>query len=136
MPVLVDTNVLVDLAVSDPEWVEWSRTALGQAFYRGLVINPIVFSEFSVRYETYDAAMDALDLEEFQRENLPWEAAFAAGQAFRLYRMRGGRRDKVLPDFLIGAHAAVRGYSVLTRDPAGYRTYFPGVEIIAPDTHP
>jgi len=135
MRVLVDTNVLVDVAVSDPEWAQWSRTALMQAFERGLVINPIVFSEFSVRYETYDAAMDALDFEEFQRENLPWEAAYAAGQAFRLYRLRGGEREKVLPDFLIGAHAAVRGYSVLTRDPRGYRTYFPGVDLIAPDTH-
>lgn len=136
MPVLVDTNVLVDVAVGDPSWADWSRTALTQAFERGLVINPIVFSEFSVRYETYDAAIQALDLDEFQRENLPWEAAYAAGQAFRLYRMRGGRREKVLPDFLIGAHAAVRGYSVLTRDPQGYRTYFPDVEVIAPDTHP
>lgn len=136
MRVLVDTNVLVDVAVQDPDWEEWSRTALTQAFDRGLVINPVVFSEFSVRYETYDAAMDALDMDEFQRENLPWEAAYAAGQAFRLYRLRGGAKQKVLPDFLIGAHAAVRGYSVLTRDPQGYRTYFPGVEVIAPDTHP
>ncbi len=133
---LVDTNVLVDVAVKDPHWAEWSRAALAQAFDRGLVVNPIVFSEFSVRYETYDAAVDALDMDEFQRENLPWEAAYAAGQAFRLYRLRGGTKQKVLPDFLIGAHAAVRGYSVLTRDPQGYRTYFPGVEVIAPDTHP
>ncbi len=136
MPVLVDTDVLIDVASLDPSWHPWSRGQLAASHGAGLVINPVIFAEFSYRYDTLDEAEAALDATEFQREQLPWEAAFAAGQAFRVYRSLGGARDKVLPDFLIGAHAAVRGYAILTRDPAGYRSYFPDVEIIAPDTNP
>lgn len=136
MAVLVDTNVLIDVAALDPSWHPWSRGQLAANHGSGLVINPVIFAEFSYRYETLEEAEAALDATQFQREHLPWEAAFAAGHAFRVYRGLGGVRDKVLPDFLIGAHAAVRGYAVLTRDPEGYRKYFPGVAIIAPDTHP
>jgi predicted nucleic acid-binding protein len=135
MPVLVDTNVLIDVAYRDPRWQAWSRKQLAHQFDEGLVINPVIFAEFSYRYDDLDEVEAVLDPSEFMREHLPWEAAFAAGRAFRLYRERGGARDKVLPDFLIGAHAMVRGYAILTRDPDGYRTYFPGVDIIAPDTH-
>ncbi|MGN6303432.1 MAG: type II toxin-antitoxin system VapC family toxin [Mesorhizobium sp.] len=135
MPVLVDTNVLIDIAYDDPEWRGWSQGQLEQ--HAGeLVINPIIFAEFSYRYRDIETVEAALDPEEFLREHIPWEAAFAAGQAFRLYRQRGGGREQVLPDFLIGGHAAVRGYPIVTRDPAGYRTYFPTVDVIAPDTHP
>lgn len=135
-PVLVDTNVLIDIAYRDPYWQAWSQARLAERLADGLVVNPVIFAEFSYRYSDLDTAESALDPSEFVREHLPWEAAFAAGQAFRIYRKRGGSREKVLPDFLIGAHAAVRGYDLLTRDPEGYRTYFPTVSLICPDTHP
>lgn len=137
MATLIDTNVLIDIAARDPVWLQWSRLKLERARKDGSVlVNQIIYSEFSIRYETLEEVERALPADEFRREGLPWHAAFAAAKAFALYRRRGGSREKVLPDFLIGAHAAIRGYSLLTRDPSGYRTYFPDLDIIAPDTHP
>lgn len=137
MAVLVDTNVLVDVAVRDPKWLEWSRGQLLRlARHEPLVINPIIYSEFSVRYSDRDSVDALLPVSDFHRESLPWAAAFAAGVAFRIYRLAGGGRERVQPDFLIGAHAAIRGHKILTRDPKGYRSYFPDLDIISPDTHP
>ncbi|MDQ2634002.1 MAG: type II toxin-antitoxin system VapC family toxin [Pseudomonadota bacterium] len=137
MATLVDTNVLVDIAVRDPVWLKWSRKRLEAARRSGaVIINQIVYSEFSMRYDSVDAVDSVLPEDEFRREGLPWEAAFAATKAFVLYRRAGGAREKILPDFFIGAHAAIRGYTVLTRDPSGFRSYFPGVEVVSPDTHP
>jgi predicted nucleic acid-binding protein len=137
MAVLVDTNVLVDVAVRDPDWLAWSRARLfGLARDVALIINPVIYAEFSVRYNSVDEVDALLPEEQFRRESLPWFAAFAAGRAFRQYRLSGGGRERVLPDFLIGAHAAIRGYSILTRDPKGYRAYFPNVGLITPETHP
>ncbi|QLF71168.1 type II toxin-antitoxin system VapC family toxin [Peteryoungia desertarenae] len=137
MAVLVDTNVLVDVAVRDPKWLEWSRGQLLRlARHEPLVINPIIYSEFSVRYSDRDSVDALLPVSDFHRESLPWAAGFAAGVAFRIYRLAGGGRERVLPDFLIGAHAAIRGHKILTRDPKGYRSYFPDLDIISPDTHP
>jgi predicted nucleic acid-binding protein len=134
---LVDTNVLIDVAVRDPVWLGWSRRRLREARERGsILINQIVLAEFSIRYDRPDDVDAALPGDEFRREGLPWAAAFAASRVFRLYRQSGGAREKILPDFFIGAHAAIRGYTVLTRDPGGYRTYFPSVELISPETHP
>lgn len=134
---MVDSNVLIDIAYRDPAWMAWSMRHLREAANDGpLLINPVIYSEFSYRFDQMDDADAALDSETFRREALPWEAAFAAAQAFRIYRVSGGRKDRVLPDFLIGAHAAIRGYRMLTRDPSGYRAYFPGLDIVAPDTHP
>ena len=133
MATLIDTNVLIDIAVRDPVWLKWSRSQVVDARKRGsVVINQVIYAEFSIRYSTMDEVNDAIPEEEFRRESLPFEAAYAASRAFAFYRRQGGMRDKVLPDFLIGAHAAVRGYSILTRDPAGFRAYFPGVDLIAP----
>lgn len=95
-------------------------------------MNPLVYAEVSVGFERIEELDDALPEEVFRREPLPWEAAFLAGKSFRSYRRRGGRRHAPLPDFYIGAHAAVAGYRLLTRDAARYRTYFPRVELIAP----
>jgi len=135
--VLVDTNVLVDVAVRDPLWSVWSRGKLaGLSGREPLVINPIIYAEFSVRYSSIDDVDELLPPQEFRREALPWTSAFAAGAAFGLYRRSGGERQRVLPDFLIGAHAAIRGYSILTRDPKGYRAYFPDIRLISPETHP
>lgn len=137
MATLVDTNVLIDVAVRDPQWLSWSRRTLYEAKRRGsLVVNQIIVAEFSVQFERLEDVDKALSPDEFRRESLPWTAAFAAARAFRHYRRGGGRREKILPDFFIGAHAAIRGYAVLTRDVIGYRTYFPSVEIISPHTHP
>jgi len=135
MAILVDTNVLVDVAVRDSDWLAWSRKQLGLA-KGSLIINPVIYAEFSVRYHSVEEVEYLLPEAEFRRESLPWFAAFAAGAAFRKYRLAGGGRERVLPDFLIGAHAVVRGYSILTRDPKGYRSYFSGVELITPETHP
>mgnify|MGYP001417928293 CR=1 FL=1 len=134
MATLVDTNVLIDIAVRDPVWLKWSRSQLEKARRRGsVVINQVIFAEFSIRYETLEQVESVLPGDEFRRESLPFEAAFAAARAFAAYRRRGGARERVLPDFLIGAHAAIRGYPILTRDPAGYRVYFPDVDLIVPE---
>lgn len=130
-PVLVDSNVILDVATEDPNWYEWSSQALAEAADVSiLVINPIVYAEVSVRYATIEELEEALT--GLRRDPLPWEGAFLAGKAFRKYRRRGGVRASTLPDFYIGAHAAVSGMTLLTRDPRRYRTYFPSLKIIAP----
>ncbi|MDX8479248.1 type II toxin-antitoxin system VapC family toxin [Mesorhizobium sp. VK24D] len=137
MATLVDSNVLIDVAVRDPVWLKWSRPKIETARKRGsLIINQIIYAEFSMRYDTIEEVDDVLPEDEYRREGLPFEAAFAASRAFLIYRRQGGPREKVMPDFLIGAHAVIRGYPILTRDPVGFRKYFPDVELIAPDTHP
>jgi predicted nucleic acid-binding protein len=97
-----------------------------------LVINPIIFAEVSIGYSSIEDLEEVVPADVFRREPLPYEAAFLAGKCFLAYRRRGGVRISPLPDFYIGAHAAVRGYRLLTRDAARYRTYFPTVELIAP----
>jgi predicted nucleic acid-binding protein len=129
--VLVDSNVILDVATEDKAWFQWSSTALQDAADSSiLVINPIVYAEVSVRYATIEALEAALV--GLRRDPLPWEGGFLAGKAFLQYRRRGGVRTATLPDFYIGAHAAIAGMTLLTRDPKRYRTYFPSLEIIAP----
>jgi hypothetical protein len=133
-PVLVDSSVLLDLVTEDPVWCEWSSRALLElAETAVLVINPVVYAEVSIGYEAIEELEEALPRDLYQREPLPWEAAFLAGKAFLAYRLAGGFRRSPLPDFFIGAHAAVRGYRLLTRDPSRCRRHFPGVAIVAPD---
>ncbi|MBI5908360.1 MAG: type II toxin-antitoxin system VapC family toxin [Betaproteobacteria bacterium] len=133
MPVLVDTNVLLDVATEDPLWFDWSASRLSQAANRdGLAINPIVYAELSVHYDTLEALDTALSGHPFARLALPWDAAFVAGKAYRRYRSRGGSKRSPLPDFYIGAHAAVAGLVLLTRDAKRYRDYFPRLKLIAP----
>lgn len=132
-PVLVDSNVILDVATRDPVWGDRSGAVLGRVAERSrLVINPIVFAEVSVGYARVEELEEALPQDLFQREALPWEAAFLAGKCFLAYRRRGGRKGSPLPDFYIGAHAALAGYRLLTRDAARYRTYFPNLEILVP----
>ncbi len=131
--VLVDSNVLLDVLTEDPEWADWSAERLRDAAAETrLVINPIIFAEVSVRFSAIEEAEEVLPPRIFQREALPWPAAFLAGKVFVAYRRRGGTRPSTLPDFFIGAHAAVAGYRLLTRDPARYRTSFPKLELITP----
>jgi predicted nucleic acid-binding protein len=130
---LVDSNVLLDLLTDDPAWVDWSSAALATAAEDGpLWINPIIYAEISVRFSRIEDLEDTLPAEDFRRAPLPWEAAFLAGKAFVRYRRRSGSNTAVLPDFYIGAHAAVGGLALLTRDPRRYRSYFPTVAVIAP----
>lgn len=130
---LVDSSVILDIVTEDPAWSEWSADALAQALDDGpLVINPIVYAEVSAGFDRIEDLDDAVPADDFQRDALPYEAGFLAGKAFLAYRRRGGQKRSPLPDFYIGAHAAVRGYRLLTRDAARYRTYFPTVSLIAP----
>jgi hypothetical protein len=132
-PVLVDSNVLLDVATDDDTWANWSATALQSAAEDSyLVVNPLVYAEVSIAFSRIEELEAALPHNVYRREVLPWEAAFLAGKAFLQYRKRGGARSSPLPDFYIGAHAAVREYRLLTRDVARYRTYFPTVELISP----
>lgn len=131
--VLVDSNVLLDVATNDPDWSGWSERALAEcADNAALIVNPIIYAEVSVGYTTIEALDAALPAALYRREPLPWEAGFLAGKCFLKYRRRGGQRRSPLPDFYIGAHAAVARLALLTRDAAPYRTYFPSVEILTP----
>ena len=132
-PVIVDSNVILDIAYADSRWREWSEAAIEHAAGEtALVINPIIYAEVSIGYAQAEHVEAVMPADRFRREALPYEAAFAAGKAFLDYRRRGGTKTSPLPDFYIGAHAAVRRYRLLTRDAARYRTYFPTVELIAP----
>ena len=132
--VLVDSNVLLDVMTEDASWLLWSVSSIQRAAdnFR-LVINPVIYAETSVRFTSIEELDAALPTNMFEREPIPYEAAFLAGKAYLAYRRRGGTRRSPLPDFFIGAHAAVSGYRLLTRDSARYRTYFPKLSLIAPD---
>ncbi len=130
---LVDANVLLDVLTEDPVWMRWSASRLAEAAEIGpLWINPIVYAEVSVRFTSIEDLEDALPADDYRRAPLSWEAAFLAGKAFVRYRRRGGAKASTLPDFYIGAHAAVSGLALLTRDARRYRTYFPSVAVVAP----
>ena len=130
---LVDSNVLLDIFTNDPRWSEWSSEALASALDQGpVVINPIVYAEVSVGFERVEEIDDLLPAQYFVREPLPWSAGFLAGKAFLAYRRRGRSRPTPLPDFYIGAHAAVSGHRLLTRDLGRYATAFPKLELLTP----
>lgn len=131
---LVDSNVLLDIATDDPAWVSWSAAALARAIDLGTVtINPIVYAEVSVTFDHVEDLDAFIPATSFRREPLPYSAGFLAGKAFLRYRKSGGQRRTPLPDFYIGAHAAVSRYRLLTRDAKRYRTYFPTIELDSPD---
>jgi len=130
---LVDSNVLIDVLSADVAWGEWSSQALASLGSEGpLVINSVIYAEISQRYSRKELLDHELPADVFLREDIPWSAAFLAGKAFFDYRRRGGNRRSPLPDFFIGAHAAVKGLRLVTRDSSRYRTYFPTVELIVP----
>ena len=131
---MVDSNVLIDVMSDDRTWSGWSAKALADAGDASrLVINPVIYGEVSVGFARIEELEDALPTELFDRESIPFEAAFLAGKAFVAYRQRGGVRISPLPDFFIGAHAAIMGYQLLTRDARRYRTYFPKLKLISPE---
>lgn len=130
---LVDSNVLLDVVTEDPGWFEWSASALARCAEEGpLAINPLIYAEVSIGFEQIEELDKVLDAAGFLRLALPWEAAFLAGKCFLRYRRRGGSRSSTLPDFYIGAHALVEGRTLLTRDAARYRTYFPRLRVVSP----
>lgn len=134
---LVDSNVLLDILTEDIVWADWSTEALAMAAESGpLVINTVIYAEVSIRFSRIEDLEAALPTGEFRREAVPWEAAFLAGKAFLQYRRHGGSRTSPLPDFFIGAHAAVGSLDLLTRDVARYRSYFPSVNLTTPDDRP
>ncbi len=130
---LVDSCILIDVLANDPQWADWSIDQLDTLSQRGpLVINPIILAEISPRFDTandLEAALAGLPL---AREPLPWDAAFLAGQAFKIYRKARGNKTSPMPDFYIGAHALVNHLQLLTRDAARYLSYFPKLAVIAP----
>ena len=130
---LVDANVILDIFTEDEEWFDWSAAMLEDAALAGrLYINPIIYAEVSVRFPSVEELDEALPASYYRRVDLPWPAAFLAGQAYLRYRRRGGQHRSPMPDFYIGAHAAVSDLTLLTRDPRRYRHYFPTLRMLAP----
>jgi len=130
---LVDGNVILDIVTDDAEWGNWSAARLADAAEAGmLAINPIIYAEVSVGFDRIEDVEDVLPQTYYRRLPLPYEAAFLAGQCFIEYRRRGGARRSPMPDFYIGAHAALAGLTLLTRDATRYRAYFPTLRLIAP----
>jgi hypothetical protein len=134
--ILVDTNVLIDLIQDDPVWADWSQQQLDIAELQDtVVINDVVYAELSVHYDRIEQLEEMIAAVRIAMAPIPKEALFVAGKAFQQYRRAGGVRTGVLADFFIGAHAAVTGSPLITRDVGRYRTYFPAIELITPDIH-
>ena len=130
---LVDTNVLVDVLQNDPQWADRSIAQLrAQAQLHELAINPVIYAELSLSFSTLEALDRVVATMELAMHEVPRPALFLAGKAYLQYRRRGGGKAQVLPDFFIGAHAAVKGWPLLTRDASRFRTYFPSLEVVAP----
>lgn len=133
MEILVDSNIILDILTEDLQWFDWSAHTLATcANQASLVINPIIYAEVSIGFDQIEALEASLTPEFFRRDPLPYEAAFLAGKSFLEYRRRGGTRRSPLPDFYIGAHAALANLPLLTRDVNRYRTYFPNVQLVSP----
>lgn len=131
--ILVDTNILLDLVTDDPAWANWSQQQLEAASLQDrLAINPVIYAELSVGYQRIEALDAMLDQAGIDLEPIPRPALFLAGKAFQNYRRAGGSKTGVLPDFFIGAHAAVAEARLLTRDRRRYARHFPGLRLIAP----
>lgn len=130
---LVDTNILVDVLQDDPQWADWSIGQLrAQASIHQLTINPIIYAEMSLSFSTLEGLNSAVSTLALELREIPRPALFLAAKAYAQYRKRGGSKLQVLPDFFIGAHAAVESWPLLTRDASRFRTYFPTLEVIAP----
>lgn len=130
---LVDSNVLMDLISEHEEWFDWSSAMIERCADQGdLFINPIIYAEVSAQFDSIEELDEALPVNYYRRADLPWEAGFLAGHAFVRYRRAGGTRRSPMPDFYIGAHAAIDGLTLLTRDAKRYGRYFPSVRLLAP----
>lgn len=131
--ILVDSNIIIDILTEDPHWYTWSSQQLEKlGDHRTLYINKIIYAEVSISFASIEALEEALPHHMFKRSQIPWEAAFLAGKAFIRYKKAGGSRSQPLPDFLIGAHAAIDNLTLLTRDKGRFQRYFPQLTIISP----
>jgi predicted nucleic acid-binding protein len=131
--VLVDTNLLLDLITDDPRWADWSQQQLERwSLTHRLLINPVIYAEFSIGFERIEDLDETLNLMRIDSVEIPSAALFLAGKAFRHFRRQGGKAG-VLPDFFIGAHAAVVGLPLLSRDKGRFKSYFPTLELVTPD---
>jgi predicted nucleic acid-binding protein len=130
---LVDSNVVLDIFTQDEDWLDWSAAMLDKVADEGpLFINQIIYAEVSAHFDSVEALDDALPVRYWRRIDLPWAAAFLAGRAYVQYRRKGGMRTSLMPGFYIGAHAAIAGLTLLTRDGLRYRHYFPTLRVLAP----
>lgn len=132
MPVIVDTNIILDCLQKDPQWSDWSASQMSRYSLDGLLINPLIYTELCVPEESHHTIDAILELFDLNYIELPREALFLAAKAFKKYRLQGGTKTAPLPDFFIGAHALASGYSIMTRDKGRYHTYFPDVPLIMP----
>jgi len=133
MPVMVDSSVLLDIFTQDPQWYGWSADTLAQVLDSDYaVVNPVIYSEISVRFEEIETLESLLPSPAFEYQPIPREAAFLAGKCFLDYPKRGGNRTLPLPDFFIGAHAAVAQLRLVTRDTQRFKDYFPKLNLICP----
>lgn len=133
MPVLVDSCVFLDIFTRDPKWFDWSSQALAKTANEGtIVLNPVIYAEISIRFERIEELETLLPADVFEHRPIPREAAFLAGKCFLDYRRRGGQKSMPLPDFFIGAHAAIARLDLVTRDTKRFREYFPGMKLICP----
>ena len=131
--IMVDSNVLLDVLTEDKQWFAWSAAALSQCAEQSvLCINPVIYAEVSIGFARIEDLQGVLPGDVFVRSPIPYEAAFLAGKCFLRYRRAGGLKRSPLPDFLIGAHAAINKMTLLTRDAARYRSYFPGLTLLCP----
>jgi predicted nucleic acid-binding protein len=132
---LVDSSVLLDIFTADPVWCEWSTGRLEKAFAQGTVfISPMIYSEISIRFSRIEELEEAINASGLTWSETPREALFLAGKAYLSYRRKGGLRTAPLPDFFIGAHAAVYGLVLITRDPDRVRRHFPKVRMSCPES--
>jgi len=131
---LVDSNVILDIFLDDPNWADWAEFALAEySVYNNLYINSIVYTEVSIGFKKIEELESALNRGGFQMLEIPKEALFLAGKAFLNYRKSSGKKRSPLPDFYIGAHAAILDIALITRDVSRYHTYFPSVRLISPE---
>ncbi len=132
--ILIDSNILIDIFTEDDKWFDWSANKVAElSQFHQFVLNPMILAEISMSFKNIEDLIMALPSENFMHESIPLEAAFLAGKCFLNYRKRGGAKTSPLPDFFIGAHAAVSNYELITRDVSRYRTYFPSVSLIYPE---
>ena len=132
MPIIVDTNIILDCLQENSQWAEWSATHMSCYARDGLLVNPMIYSELCVPEKSHEIIDAILEIFDLNYEELPRKALFLAAKAFLKYRKRGGTKTAPLPDFFIGAHAQAGGYSIMTRDKGRYTTYFPKVPLIMP----
>ena len=130
---MVDSCVYLDIFSEDPKWCAWSSGALSDAANQGtIVINPVIYAEISIRFTQIEELESLLPPDVFEYREIPREAAFLAGKTFLKYRRRGGQRPLPLPDFFIGAHAAIQQLDLITRDTRRFREYYPSLNLICP----